>query len=155
MGMAEMHEGGLVMAMVMVRVTVMIKTDADGGGDSGGNDPEARGGICKKSATSYKRCSSCCGLCHSGGIIIAGILTEQNPGDDVVDDDGGGGGDGDSCGDTGNSSLCVEPGVEGVTHLVGEPWTPSQFSCARSCFITLVFFLQFVNNTYKQKMIIF
>ena len=64
-------------------------------------------------------------------------------------------GDGDSCVDTGNSSLCVEPGVEGVTHLVGEPWAPSQFSCARSCFITLVFFLQFVNNTYIQKMIMF
>merc|ERR1712203_285810 len=29
----------------------------------------------------------------------------------------------------GNSSLCVEPGV-GSAHLVGEVWTPSQFSCA-------------------------
>merc|ERR1712037_571011 len=29
----------------------------------------------------------------------------------------------------GNSSLCVEPGV-GEVRLVGEVWTPSQFSCA-------------------------
>ena len=79
---------------------------------------------------------------------------DDPPGDDV-DDAGGCGGDGDSCGDTGNSSLCVEPGVEGVTHLVGEPWTPSQFSCARSCFFTLVFFLQFATNTYVQKMIMY
>ena len=99
-------------------------------------------------------------LAYSRNKILA-TPVDDPPGDDVVDDSGedddddGGGGDGDSCGDTGNSSLCVEPGVEGVTHLVGEPWTPSQFSCARSCFITLVFFLQFVNNTYIQKMIMF
>ena len=90
-------------------------------------------------------------LAYSRNKILA-TPVDDPPGDDV-DDAGGCGGDGDSCGDTGNSSLCVEPGVEGVTHLVGEPWTPSQFSCARSCFFT--FFLQFVINTYIQKWLSF
>ena len=95
-------------------------------------------------------------MAYSRNKILA-TPVDDPPGDDVVDDSGedddddGGGGDGDSCGDTGNSSLCVEPGVEGVTHLVGEPWTPSQFSCARSCFITLVFFLQFLSKTHTYK----